>query len=88
MTDPLAVDRHPPVLGVQPRRGPVPPTRRLTDADVVAIRELRAKGATLRTIAGQFGVHPSTVCKVCLGIARADVGGPRTPRDSNTMGTW
>lgn len=40
---------------------------KLTEAEVVQIRRLRAQGATCRELAVQFNVHSSTISRACTG---------------------
>lgn len=48
-------------------RGAANGMAKLSAADVVRIRHLREGGATYRSIASMFGVHPSTVIRVASG---------------------
>jgi hypothetical protein len=48
-------------------------SKKLTDAQVLEIRRLRADGLTLRRIAHQFGVTNPHVLHICQGKKRAAV---------------
>lgn len=57
----------------------VPPRKhqhRLTDAEAVAIALAYRRGATMKELAGQYGVHRTTVraCLVRLGVPLRDAG--------------
>ncbi len=54
--------------------------RRLTDEQIVEMRELRAEGKTYREIGLQFGTCVDYTAEICTGAARRDSGGPITPR--------
>ena len=49
---------------------------RLTDADVIAMRERRANGARQRDLARDFGVSDGQVSMIVRGIRWPNVGGP------------
>jgi hypothetical protein len=55
-------------------------TKRLTAAQVVAIRERRACGEKSVPLARAFGISQSMVCLITLGKVHADAGGPLTRR--------
>jgi DNA-binding transcriptional regulator YiaG len=44
--------------------------RKLTNAEIDEIRELRATGLTNGQLGDMFGVHRTTVSKVCTGVRR------------------
>lgn len=54
------------------------PRRRLSDAQVVEMRELRAAGATVAELAERFGASVERVRALCCGSQRAEAGGPFT----------
>ena len=55
------------------------PRRKLTEAQVVEMRHLRAAGATQRALAARYGIGPTTVARITKGTAWARSAGPRTP---------
>ena len=61
---------------------------RLTDSQVVALRQKYRDGATQVMLAAEFGVSQSTVSSLVLGRARVGAGGPITerPRQKLTSG--
>lgn len=54
----------------------VPANRKLSDAAVVAIREARAAGMCLASIASEHGVTVATVSQIARGETRKGAGGP------------
>ena len=50
------------LAGCRPRFGEGHHMARISDADVLRIREARRQGETYRSIAARFGVSPGTVC--------------------------
>lgn len=54
----------------------VNPSAKLTEADVVAIRERRANGARQKDLADQYGVTDGTISMLVRGERWKDVGGP------------
>lgn len=50
-----------------PPPGEAHPTAILTEADVLAIRRARQQGVTGAALGRQYGVHRSTVYKICSG---------------------
>jgi hypothetical protein len=70
MADMVAKDRayHP--------RGAVNRFALLTAADVIAIREMYAAGATITAVAERFAVKPATVSNIITGKHWTQVGGP------------
>ncbi|MGW0948484.1 hypothetical protein ACWD4O_38840 [Streptomyces sp. NPDC002623] len=57
-----------------------PGTRVLTEAEVVAIRERSAAGATDLEVAMAFDIHYKIVADICRGKSYAQYGGPRRGR--------
>jgi hypothetical protein len=55
---------------------------KLTEADVIAIRERRAGGASTVDLAREYGVTVGSVSALTTGRKWAHFGGPRTPRGS------
>lgn len=53
-------------------------SRRLLDQQVVEMRERRAKGAKLETLAEHYKIESSHVGKICRGDNYSDVNGPIT----------
>jgi DNA-binding MarR family transcriptional regulator len=53
---------------------------RLSDPQVVALRQRYRNGTTQVELAAQFGVSQSTVSSLVVGRARVDAGGPITHR--------
>jgi hypothetical protein len=60
------------------KRGGSNSQARLTESDVIAMREQRAAGSSLLRLAAQFGVSASLVSVTCRGSAWSHVGGPIT----------
>jgi len=58
------------------RRGRQARSGKLTDRDVVTIRERRNAGARQKDLAEQFGVTDGTISMIVRGIRWANVGGP------------
>lgn len=56
------------------------PAYRLTDDEVLLMRERRAAGAAQQDLAAQFGVSQGHVSMIVSGQRRAEVGGPLTPK--------
>lgn len=56
----------------------VPVNRKLSESDVVRMRESRAAGARVEKLAADFGVCASLVCGICTGQRRRTSGGPLT----------
>lgn len=54
--------------------------RKLSPAQVIAIREKRAGGARSSDIANEYGLDQTTVSLICLGKTYREVGGPITRR--------
>lgn len=54
--------------------GELNPAAKLTTADVLAVRRLRAAGVTGRQLAYDFGVSPATISEVTTGKRYATVG--------------
>lgn len=52
--------------------------RRLTEGDVVLIREARAAGSRCDELAARFGLGASTVSLICIGRSWKRAGGPIT----------
>lgn len=52
---------------------------RLSDDDVIAIRELYACGERLQTVADQYGVTPQMISMIGRGVARTKVPGEADP---------
>jgi len=50
--------------------------RKLSDSDVVQIRNLRQSGSTLKSIAAEYSVDQSTISLIARGKRRLDAGGP------------
>jgi hypothetical protein len=67
--------------GLKTQRAERNPNGRLTDADVVSIRERRATGESLNSIARSFGIAFQTVSAIAKGKKRPDAGGPITRAD-------
>ena len=61
--------------------GPITKRSILSDDEIVAMREMRASGASLREICETFGVGNSYVSLVCTGQKRKTCGGPISPKD-------
>jgi|ERR671926_686610 hypothetical protein len=57
-------------------RGRAPRGGRLTDDEVVTIRQRRAAGARQKDLAAQFGVSESLVSMIIRGIRWPQLGGP------------
>jgi hypothetical protein len=57
------------------------PWHKVSTDQVVAIRELRATGNKLSTIACRFGIAFQTVSKICAGVTWHSVGGPIRRRE-------
>ena len=53
---------------------------RLSDSQVVALRQRYRNGTTSVELAAEFGVSQSTVSSLVVGRARVDAGGPVTHR--------
>lgn len=57
-------------MGLSPkpptRRGTNAPKAKLCEQEVLALRELAAKGATIKDLASAFGITPSTASKIVL----------------------
>jgi len=51
---------------------------KLTENDVLAIRQERANGASYHSIASKYGITRDPVSKTCQGIYYSHVGGPIT----------
>lgn len=51
---------------------------KLTDAEVVAIRERRALGELISALSREYGVSESLICAIGRGYRWAHSGGPRT----------
>lgn len=56
------------------------PRARVTEADVVCIRELRAEGKTLKVIAAEYKTHLATIDVIVRGKAWKQTAGPIQPR--------
>lgn len=54
---------------------------KLTEAQVIEMREGRAAGLSLAWLAETYGVDPSLVSQICRGRKWVRVGGPRVQRD-------
>ncbi len=52
------------------------PSKKLSDDDVVAIRNRARAGATGKGLASRYGVSESLITMIITGKRRADVGGP------------
>lgn len=65
------------------RRGPNTTRRKLTDEQVVTIRERRALGARQMDLAEQFGVGDGQISMIVRGLRWPDVGGPIETKRSN-----
>lgn len=63
-------------VGEMHDRGRAPRSGRLTDVQVVAIRERRAAGARQKDLAEQFGVTEGTISMIVRGIRWPNIGGP------------
>jgi HNH endonuclease len=59
--------RHAFRLGLKDNRGVKHPGHKLTEAQVLAIRKLRASGQTLRQVGNQYGVSLQTVHDIATG---------------------
>ncbi|WP_175279362.1 hypothetical protein [Prescottella equi] len=57
-------------------RGRAPRAGKLSDADIIAIRERRAAGARQKDLAGQYGVTDGQISMIVRGLRWAHVGGP------------
>lgn len=57
-------------------RGRNAPRRKLTDEDIVTIRQRRANGARQKDLADQFGVTNGQISMIVRGVRRPNVGGP------------
>lgn len=53
------------------QRGQQNPSAKLSDADAVELRRLRATGVKLSVLAERFGVRESTVSRIANGVRRA-----------------
>lgn len=51
---------------------------KVTEAQVIELRERRFAGETLSSLAREFGLSEGTVCTIAKGHKWASVGGPRT----------
>ncbi|WP_209560010.1 helix-turn-helix domain-containing protein [Frigoribacterium sp. PvP032] len=58
---------------------------RLSDSQVVALRQRYRNGTTQVELAAQFGVSQSTVSSLVVGRARVDAGGPITHRSPQKL---
>ena len=56
---------------------------RLSDEQVVALREASAEGRSRQELAEEFGVDSGTVSRIVRGESRAKAGGPLSPKLSN-----
>lgn len=56
--------------------------RKLSNEDVVAMREARAAGAKLSELCRRYGMSMGGISDIVTGKQRADVGGPITPTRS------
>lgn len=65
------------------RRGPNVTGQKLTDEQIVTIRERRALGARQKDLAAQFGVSEGWISAIVRGLSRADAGGPIEAKNSN-----
>lgn len=54
---------------------------KLTDEDVLNIRNARADGDGVTYLAAKYAVDTSTIQKIIRGLRREDVGGPLVPRN-------
>lgn len=60
---------------------------KLTEQDVLRIRELRASGYRLKVIAGMFNVSASTVRCVAIGRAWAHILENASQNEASVLGT-
>lgn len=65
------------------RRGRHNPNKKLSDEQVVVIRERRAAGATGADLAQQFGVSQALINEIVRGHRRVTVGGPILQQHGN-----
>lgn len=61
-------------------------TRKMSDDDVLLIRERAAAGATGRTLAQQYGVSEGHLTEIIRGRRRSGVGGPIRTTHGNRKG--
>lgn len=61
---------------------------KLSDEQVVELRELRATGVLLRVLADRFGLTKETVSHLVSGKYRPNVGGPRTVLRPDLVSAW
>lgn len=53
--------------------------RKLTEVQVVEIRERHAAGETQQSLADEFGLDQGALSKVVRGVTYSDMGGPVIP---------
>lgn len=63
-----------------PSRGEWNPCSKLTDAQVIEIRERRAAGETLRALAEEFGCSEGNIMDIVRGLSWKHIGGPISPK--------
>ena len=56
--------------------------RKLTEPDVLAIREKRAAGAEIIPLGREYGVNHTSISSICMGKTWKHVGGPITRRQT------
>lgn len=58
------------VLGARAwdRRGSRHPKTNLTEANVIAMRQARAAGAMVKSLAAQYGISPNAASQICRGV--------------------
>lgn len=66
----------------------VPGRKKLSDEQVVAIRQRAALGARGVDLAADFGVSPSLINEITRGRKRAGAGGPIRTQDDRTHGRY
>jgi hypothetical protein len=62
-------------------RGEIHPLTSLAEADVIAMRHMRARGASYREVGEAFGVTGSSARSICTGINWRLAPGPIAPRN-------
>ena len=67
------------ILHGRTARGEKVNTAKLTEKQVVAMRERRAAGETTLSLSREFGISTTAVSKICIGENWKYAGGPITP---------
>jgi hypothetical protein len=59
--------------------------RSLDASQVLSMRELRARGSSVKELSKQFGKAEATVCAAVSGVTYPEAGGPITPKKSKRV---